>query len=58
MKYSKGKITFDKRVTSNKKVQKIELDHTPEKGKALEKSVKDEFDSHCGRLQRQLVRIM
>ena len=33
---------------------KFELDHTPGKGKALEKSVKDKFDSHCGRLQRRI----
>ena len=33
MKYSKGKITLAKRVISNKIVQKIELDPTPEKAR-------------------------
>ena len=37
MKYSKGKITLAKRVTSNKIVHKIELDPTPETVRPLEK---------------------
>ena len=52
MKYSKGKITLDKGVTSKKKVQKIELYPTPEKVSPLKKRVKDKFDSHRGRLLR------